>query len=68
MLSPVGSERRFAILFFQARGELFLLLRQLRFQLLYLAVLFEKLVQRYHVHRFIANGVGLALVIVRTKI
>src|SRR5262249_11321315 len=45
-----------------------LLLRDRRFQRLDLAVLFEKLVQQHRVHRLIATGDNLTLVITRHEI
>src|SRR5215469_15528756 len=50
--------------FLEARRKgfnLLLLLRRIRFQFLYFAVLFEELVEQHRIHRFVANRIGLAV-------
>ena|SRR2546429_5135655 len=48
--------------------ELFLLLRDRCFLLLDLAMLLEEFVQQHRVHRFVADGVRLAVVIARDQV
>ena len=45
------------------RVNLLLLLRCIGFHFLNFAVLFQKLIEQHRVHRFIANGVWLALLV-----
>src|ERR1044072_4081745 len=50
----------FRVEIFQSRGKILLLLRDFRFELLDLLVLFEELIEQHRVHRVVANAVGLS--------